>query len=292
MLSFHLRPSHLLAVMLTLAACEKAKTEKPAGMSPSAAPPAGSTNTATAPANAAAAAGAHAPAGAPAAAAPGAQAEKITGKVLELLPAPPYAYLKMKAGNGEVWVAVPSADVAVGSEVTVIPQMPMDGYRSATLNRTFDRLYFGTLAGAAGAAAPGGATGAAQAHAAPAGHGTSAPAAAPGAPAEPVKVAKATGPNAHTVADIVAKRVQLKDKPVQVRGKVVKVNKGILGKNWLHIRDGSAEGNRGTDDIAVTTDQDAALGDVVLINGTVVTDRDFGSGYKYDVLIENAKITR
>jgi hypothetical protein len=69
----------------------------------------------------------------------------------------------------------------------------------------------------------------------------------------------------------------------------VKYNGGIMGKNWLHIRDGS--GQEGNNDLTVTTDAPAKVGDTVLVKGKVSTDRDFGGGYKYPVIVEDAKVT-
>jgi hypothetical protein len=83
------------------------------------------------------------------------------------------------------------------------------------------------------------------------------PAAAPA----PVKVPKATGPDARTVAEVVAGKATLKGKPVLVHGQVVKVSSGILGKNWLHLQDGSGTASAGTNDILVTTGH-GAVGDV------------------------------
>jgi hypothetical protein len=105
-----------------------------------------------------------------------------------------------------------------------------------------------------------------------------------------VRVAKATGPNAKTVEEIVTQRAQLKDKPVVVRGKVVKFNAGIMGKNWVHLRDGTGEDAKGSNDILVTTQGQAKPGDVVTASGTVRIDKDFGSGYAYGVLIEDATL--
>jgi DNA/RNA endonuclease YhcR with UshA esterase domain len=105
-----------------------------------------------------------------------------------------------------------------------------------------------------------------------------------------VKVAKATDPNAKTVEEIVTQRADLKDKPVVVRGKVVKFNPGIMGKNWVHLRDGTGAEDKNTNDILVTTQDDTKPGDVVTISGTVRIDKDFGSGYAYDVLVEDATI--
>ncbi len=83
---------------------------------------------------------------------------------------------------------------------------------------------------------------------------------------------------------------QLAGKQVQVSGKVVKVNNGIMKRNFLHIRDGS--GTEGTNDLTVTSDQTGNVGDTVTITGTVVLNTDFGFGYNYPLLIENATISK
>ncbi len=106
----------------------------------------------------------------------------------------------------------------------------------------------------------------------------------------PIKVAKATGINAYTVADVIAKAAELKDKQVRVSGKVVKYNVGIMGKNWIHLQDGSGNATTGNHDILVTSTAQTKLGDVITASGVVHTDRDFGAGYVYKVMIEGASI--
>jgi hypothetical protein len=105
-----------------------------------------------------------------------------------------------------------------------------------------------------------------------------------------VKVAKATGVNARTVAEIVGKSAELKDKPVVVRGKVVKFTPGVMGKNWLHLRDGSGSAGDNTHDVVVTTKDETKVGDVVLVKGVVRTNVDIGAGYSYKVLVEDASL--
>jgi hypothetical protein len=94
-----------------------------------------------------------------------------------------------------------------------------------------------------------------------------------------------------TIAEIFAGRATLAGKPVLVRGKVVKYNAMIMGKNWLHIRDGSGTADVQDNDLAVTTATAAKLGDTVLVSGVVTTNKDFGAGYKYVVILEDAKVT-
>jgi len=102
-----------------------------------------------------------------------------------------------------------------------------------------------------------------------------------------VKVAKAEGANARTVAQVNADRLTLKDKPVVIRAKVVKVNSGIMGKNWVHLRDGTGSAADNSNDLLVTSKDEPKLGDVVIAKGVVKTDVDLGSGYAYKVLVED-----
>jgi hypothetical protein len=131
------------------------------------------------------------------------------------------------------------------------------------------------------------------------GGGMGAPAAPPhgaamsaGADVGDVKVARAQGKDARTVAEVFAQRAALNGKSVTVRGKVVKYNAGIMGKNWLHLRDGT--GTAGKDnDVTVTTQDTAAKGDVVTVKGTVAIDQDIGmGGTPYPVIIQDAKVER
>jgi hypothetical protein len=230
----------------------------------------------------------------------------VSGVVQETLGASDYTYMRLKTADGEIWAAVTMATVTKGQQVTVINAMPMDGFESKTLNRRFERIVFGTLS------EPGSAATAANPHAAP---GATAPmaaghepvhvgeareqmkaqhAAAAAGPADvgKIDVKKAEGPDGKTVAEIFAAKGTLKGKEAAVRGKVVKYTPGVMGKNWIHLRDGSGGRDQKNDDLTITTAETTALGEVVLVRGTVRLDVDFGSGYSYPVLIENAKLAK
>jgi hypothetical protein len=106
-----------------------------------------------------------------------------------------------------------------------------------------------------------------------------------------VKVPKAAGKDARTVAELFAQREALKDRTVTVRGKVVKFTAGVMGKNWIHLRDGS--GTQGKDnDVTVTTQDPAAKGDVVVVQGKVALDQNIGMGTPYPIIIQDAKVTK
>jgi hypothetical protein len=219
-----------------------------------------------------------------------ASAPPLQGKVLEVKDVETYTYLRLKTKDGEIWAAVNKVPVKSGADVTILNPMIMKDFESKTLKRKFDRIAFGTLAGAPAASAPAAAAapGAAPALDMGAMHaGMTKPVDVPD-----VKVAKATGADARTVAETVAGRVSLKDKPVVIRGKVVKFTPGVMGKNWIHLRDGSGAAADGTNDLVVTTKDETKIGDVVLVKGVVRTDRDLGSGYKYAVLVEDATLQK
>jgi hypothetical protein len=101
-------------------------------------------------------------------------------------------------------------------------------------------------------------------------------------------IAKAEG--GKTIAEVYAEKDQLAGQKVAVRGKVVKVNAGIMDKNWVHVRDGS--GAEGANDLTVTTANIVPnVGDTVLVTGQVALNKDFGMGYQYDVIVEDAEVT-
>lgn len=209
------------------------------------------------------------------------QGASIKGEVLEVKDVDTYTYLRLKTRDGETWAAVNKAPVKKGAAVTIENAVVMTDFESKTLKRKFDRIVFGNLAGSgAGGATP-------TANSTPI-HGGIAQAPDIGS----VKVAKASGPDARTVAELVTRRVELKDKPVTVRGKVVKFTGGVMGKNWIHLRDGSGSTAENTNDVVVTTKDETQVGDVVIAKGVVRTDVNLGSGYAYAVLIEDAKLQK
>ena len=199
--------------------------------------------------------------------------DAIHGKVLQTMDAGAYTYLHLQAASGEVWAAVYKAPVKIGQDVSVDHVVLMKNFESKTLKRTFPAIYLGMLEPASGAVALAAPTAGAQA----------------GGGADP-RVAKAQGPNAYTIAQVIAQRNQLQGKTVLIRGRVVKYNPQIMGRNWVHLRDGSAAGRAQSDEILVTTSSATKLGDVVTARGSVRTNADFGAGYAYPVLVEHATL--
>ena len=200
-------------------------------------------------------------------ASPSAQSEAtfVEGTVAERIDVEGYTYLRLATAKGDTWTAVPTDPVKVGAVVKIGNPMPMEHFHSKSLNRTFDLILFGSIVRPSDAPIP--------------------------EEKSPV-VAKASGADARTVAEVYRDKASLKDKTVSVHGRVVKVSSGILDHNWIHLRDGSGSAAAHDHDLVVTTTQDAKVGEELTIQGTVHTDKDLGSGYRFEVLVEDAKITR
>ena len=103
-----------------------------------------------------------------------------------------------------------------------------------------------------------------------------------------MKLERSRGPNGHSVEEIYASRQQLAGQKVRVRGTVVKLNEGILGKTYLHLRDGSGSAEGGNDDLTATTTEAFTLGETVELEGQLAIDQDVGAGYVYDALLADA----
>jgi len=221
------------------------------------------------------------------AAEPAAKPVSLSGKVLQTMNASGYSYIYIEQADGtKKWVAVNQTTVKVGDQMSFKPGMEMGRFESKALNRSFDSIVFseGVISGASTAPAP------------DPGKGEGVSPGSQGATkdkAGKISVTKATGPNAITVAEAYSKSAKLNKKKVVIHGQVVKFSSGIMGKNWIHIQDGSGSEAKKTHNLVCTSTTDVGdIGDVVTVTGTLIKDRDFGAGYKYPVIIEDAKITK
>ena len=102
----------------------------------------------------------------------------------------------------------------------------------------------------------------------------------------------APAPGGLSIADVWARRKTLAGTSVTVRGRVVKANNQILGKNWIHLQDGTGSAADRTHDLTVTTTEEVKVGEVITVTGVLATARNIGEGYVYDAIIEEAKVVR
>jgi hypothetical protein len=207
----------------------------------------------------------------------------LSGKVVETMNSGGYTYMCLENKGVRSWVAAPEMKVSVGQEVTFDQGSPMVNFASKSLNRTFDKIFFcGPPVSQTGAATE--SVGGVQQSPGSKGAQVSSD--------EKIKVEKASGANAYTVAEIYKKKAKLNKKQVVIRGKVVKVSQKIMGKNWVHLQDGSGNQKKGTNNLVITTNDLPAVGDIVTVTGVFIKDRDFGAGYKYEAIIEDAAVKK
>ena len=190
-------------------------------------------------------------------------------KVIEAMDASDYTYINVDENGKTYWIAVSQIPVKEGEQLYFSKSMEMKNFRSETLNRTFESVLFvENIQKDLGGSSP-------QMHPVPT-----------TAKEEKVSIQKLS--DGKSIAEIFKGMNILKEKTVKVRGKVMKFNPGIMGTNWIHIQDGTAFQN--DFDLLITSDTQVQVGQVITAKGKLITNKDFGSGYMYKVLIEKAKV--
>ena len=191
--------------------------------------------------------------------------------VEEVLPTSKYVYLKVREGSNDYWIATKKMDVEVGSTYYYRNGLLKTNFESKEYNRTFDQLYLVSSI-------------------VPETHGTQ--------PSEKREIemhafegesktsdSETTGP-VLTIAELIKNKESLAGKEVTIQGKCTKVNAKIMGRNWIHLKDGTLDEY----DLVITSNSDIPVGHEVIMKGTVSLKKDFGSGYYYELLIEDAKV--
>jgi hypothetical protein len=194
-------------------------------------------------------------------------------KIEEKLDASNYTYLKVSENNISYWIAVPTMDVKPGETVSFSKSMEMKNFKSETLNRTFESVLFVDDAH----------KGAGEQADLKSPHSSVVTQKNPSIKIEKLK-------DGYSIANIYNQKSLLVNKVVKVKGVVVKVNENVMGINWIHIQDGTS-GDGNNYDLLVTSDANAKVGQTIVAEGKVISDKDFGAGYYYPVLLEKSKIT-
>lgn len=185
-----------------------------------------------------------------------------TAKVVETLNSGGYSYIKVQEGSKLYWIAMTQRPVKVGEGISYNEQGWMQNFHSKTLNRTFDKILFASDATVS-------------AHQETLTHQPD------------VMDSKYKLKETLTIAQLFANRDRYVGKKVKVRGVVTKTSAQIMKKNWVHLQDGSRF--KGQDDLVFTTQAKMPeVGSVVIAEGVLVKDKDFGYGYFYPVIIETA----
>jgi hypothetical protein len=203
----------------------------------------------------------------------------VRGTAVETMDAGGYTYVLLDLGaEQQYWIAGPKTAVTAGDVVQTVEQgMPMPGFKSETLGRTFEMLFF--VNAISNLSAPDATATVA--------HPPMTPATA--APDAPITVAALE--DGRDIAYVYANKDDLAGQAVSLRGEVVKYNENILGWNFIHIQDGSGDANDRSNDLTVTSKAATAVGETIVVTGTIVLEKDFGAGYTYPILMEDASVT-
>jgi hypothetical protein len=204
-------------------------------------------------------------------------------EVVEVIQGSSYTYIKAKESTGEKWMAVSKQDVQTGGVYYYDEGLPMNNFHSKEIDRTFDEIYFvntisttpienGAVAGMGGM----GGTEASPSHMGKVENELN----------SSITLEKKAGEI--TVAQIFAKRADFSGKEVEIRGIVVKVNEQVMNKNWIHIQDGTND--NGNFDLTVTSTELPSVNDEITVKGIIILNKDFGYGYSYEVIMEDATI--
>ncbi|MBT8316165.1 MAG: DNA-binding protein [Lutibacter sp.] len=204
------------------------------------------------------------------------QASKVAHKIqiIESLDGGNYTYIYVNEDEKKYWMAISKAPVSVGEIYYYDNGMVMKNFESKELERTFNSITFADKIRTSEKA-------------------TKVERKDPHVGTDKVtqELEKIEQPEGGTVLELIfSDKKSFEKKNILVRGKVVKVNNGILDKNWIHIADGSQFD--GKKSLTVTTNEFVKVGDTVTFRGSITLDKDFGYGYVYDILLENGELIK
>lgn len=211
----------------------------------------------------------------PAAQSANSPADMRTAVAKDVIQTSGYTYLLLSDSGKEFWVAVSRFDAEKGKTYYYKPGMEMTNFKSKELNRVFESIQFIM-----------------ELSDQPLKEKKAAPLTTKGRQqmekVDGLKIEPVSG--GIKLAEIFANKANYAGKKVKVTGQVIKFSPSIMNKNWVHLQDGS-EAN-GSFDLTITTLDTVEVGTVVTFEGVIAADKDFGYGYKYDVLLEEAKVVK
>jgi len=193
--------------------------------------------------------------------------------VMEILPTTKYVYLNVKENGKQYWIATRKLDIKIGETYFYKGGLLKTNFESKEYNKVFDKIYLVTSLVQAN-------------------HGGSSEL---NMPQKEQNINKKTTTNTKQIivksgsikiAELVENYKKYEGKIVQISGECVKINPNIMGRNWIHIKDGSKDDY----DLVITSNTFVKEGSMITIKATVTLNKDFGAGYKYDLILENGII--
>jgi hypothetical protein len=190
-------------------------------------------------------------------------------EVVQHMDASSYTYMKVKENDKEYWIAVSQMEVENGDILYFTKSMEMQNFRSEALDKNFESILFvDDISGTP--------------------HSKDEKISHPNVESTKENVNIEPLKDGYTIARIFTEKESLAGEKIKVKGKVVKYNEGIMDRNWIHIQDGTGE--QGEHDLVVTTKDNVQIGQTIIAEGTLAVNKDFGSGYRYPVILENTEI--
>ena len=193
-------------------------------------------------------------------------------KVKEVLQTGTYTYLFVNENEEDYWMAISKTDIKIDDHLFYEDAVVMKDFKSDELDRTFDKILFvGEIGGVKLQEA--------------------------NVPNDSIhnpltkedkkpEISVGRAPDGITIAELFEQAADYANKKVIIRGQVVKINSGIMDRNWVHLQDGTGES--GKTDLTFTTQEEVTIGDIVTLEGTVAIDKEYGAGYVYPLIVENA----
>ncbi|NND05425.1 MAG: hypothetical protein HKN87_03510 [Saprospiraceae bacterium] len=194
--------------------------------------------------------------------------------VEDFLHASRYTYLQVKEQGESFWIAVPFTEVEKGKRYFYQGGMRMENFKSKEHDRVFERLYLVDRVSEIPSMDPiASDRGEIDMH---------------GGKVKPLTESIQPIEGGIGLAQLFSDPAKYNDQILLVKGQCVKVNQNIMGKNWVHLQDGSKDDSDDSLDLTITTKEEVQVGAVVSFEGKIATDRDIGSGYHFDIIMEEA----
>jgi hypothetical protein len=205
---------------------------------------------------------------------PGGAAVTVHDVVIqEVVQATSYTYLRVKEADKDFWIAINKRRIEPGATISFKGGLEMKNFQSKDLQRTFDKIYFvNRIVGDESSTAQQSMSMSHQMKPEP----------------EKKEISIEPAKDGVTIGQLFADRDSYAGKTVLVRGQVTKVNRAIMDKNWVHLQDGTSDS--GNFDLTITTTDEVNVGDIATFEGKIALKKDFGAGYYYEVIMEQAKL--
>ena len=196
--------------------------------------------------------------------------------VQEVLQTTSYTYLLAREGDKTQWLALPKLEATIGDTYYYYGGVEMRDFNSSELNRTFNSvLFLGSVENSESL------------NNMITSESTTNKTQNTSSAQEIIKIESI--PGTITISELLSKKNEYEDKVVKIRGRVMKFNKNIMGKNWIHLQDGSKYADEY--DITITSEMETKVGEIVTFEGKITLNKDFGSGYFYSIIMEDAKMS-